>query len=505
MSENLQELLNRIKSDTYSQEDIQNLRFAIQNGLVKIEGDRAIGIGGDAKYCIFITGDNNKVSYSLPSEIVEAIILSRKTPLVILDTRWRISIIVVAMIASLFPQIQAFAIDIEQSVVSLVRGLSLPPSDSFGRGSESNLLIVHINEESLIIDKIGQRNPIDRDYLAKIIKQLIVKKAKYIAVNYILDKSTGNSDKNLGKIIRDAINNNKVQFLFGSAIEVKDGNDQEIGIGSNIDIGSVYQSVSGFKDLKCSGDYSAHCIGKWDRRTDKVVSFSYLLAMMQERSQKQSTEKWDKDSIKNSQISSLVNPLPWLTSLKIDYSQLPDTIYERITAQELLHNSTSLDLSNKIVLVADGVYKKTNVDSHNNDKDYSRLPLAVWLHSSALKTDVRSEYFTNNRPFTESEIQAYIANQMLTKSLIIRVADTIAIVISLIVLTSVRAATRFHSQKNVFKIYSLTISLFAYIPVCLLFYLILNIAIPFILPISTILLAYTLPVYWNKKCLNSEN
>lgn len=64
---------------------------------------------------------------------------------------WKISVIVVAMFSSLLLEIRAFTIDIEQSLVSVVRGLSSPSLDK----PDPNILLVHIDKESLEQDKIS--------------------------------------------------------------------------------------------------------------------------------------------------------------------------------------------------------------------------------------------------------------------------------------------------------------------------------------------------------------
>lgn len=308
----------------------------------------------------------------------------------------------------------------------------------------------------------------------------------------MLDKSTGNSDKNLGKIIRNAVNNQQVEFAFGS--EIKEG--KELGIDSNIDIGLANQTISGDLYPDCSRD-SLHCIKYWNPKDDDLVSFPYLLAVMQERSRTQSPTRWSKDIIKNSQITSAVNPVPWLTSLKIDYSRLPDTIYERISAEKLLRNSTSFDRSNKVVLIAAGGYAEAGDNYH--------IPFAVWLHSIALRTEERPEYFANNRLFTNGEIQAYVADQILTKSLIVRIEDFVVIIVIIIFSIVGWVEIKFYNQKNLHQDFILLISFITYIPFCLIVYLLVSISIPFMLPMSTIFLAYILPIFWNKKCLNSEN
>jgi CHASE2 domain len=490
------DLLGQILSEKLPPEQVESLMSKLTIAL----GARSVAIAGNSDGSVTITGDrniagnNNRVviNQGIDGEelvrLLQNLLPTQKKKVLILGARWRTFIILVATVASLLPQVKAFTIDIEQSLVSVVRGLSSPSLDK----TEPNILLVHIDKESLERDRISQKSPIDRNYLAQIIKQLTTEKVKYIAVSYILDQSTGNPDKNLGKIIRDAVNNQQVKFAFGS--EIKE--DKELGIDSNIDIGLMNQTISGNLHPECYGN-SAHCIEYWNPKADDPVSFSYLLAMMQERSHTQSPTRWDKDTIKNSQITSVVNPVPWLTSLKIDYSRLPDTIYERISAEKLLQNSISFDRSNKVVLIAAGGYAEAG--------DNYPIPLAVRLHSVASRTKNRPEYFINNRLFTNGEIHAYIANQILKKSLIVRIEDFVIMIVIIIFSIVGWAKFKFYNQKNSHQDLILSISFIAYIPFCLIFYLASNIAIPFTLPMATIFLTYILPIYWNRRCLNSEN
>lgn len=402
----------------------------------------------------------------------------------------RMGLTALIVILSLFPLTQLFILDIEQMIVSLFRGL-LPPAKS------PELVIVHIDQDSLDADqrtKGVNPNPINKDYLAGVIRQLTKKQVKSIAVDYLLDKpSDNNSDAVLSQAIQDAQSQN-IGLMFASV--------GELGIHSNSKINLSHPTVAGDITLPgFHGSFPDHIILK-NTQTKDDIPFYYFLAMMQEKMPFKTMDGWLENTVKDSHVVSSTTIQPWFTSLSIDYSRSPEDIYNRISSKQLLQESEHFDLANKVILIAPGGYKEASINPRQEGEDNYSLPLPIRLRSSfGLKNDRGLEYFANNRPFTGSEIHAYIANQLLTKSVIIRIPDLLLILISF---AAGSCIIKIYDRKNVYHKAALASSIFIYVASCLGIYCSVNVAIPFILPSLTIYFVYILPLYRNKKYAYTE-
>ncbi len=72
MQSDLDAILKRIEKKDYSQADVERLALAC--------AEKAVAIAGDAKNCVIIPGDHNKISYILPPEVIEQLIDSLNRP-----------------------------------------------------------------------------------------------------------------------------------------------------------------------------------------------------------------------------------------------------------------------------------------------------------------------------------------------------------------------------------------------------------------------------------------
>jgi CHASE2 domain-containing sensor protein len=435
-----------------------------------------------------------------------------------IDIHWSFKVIaLVIIILSLIPRTQVFAVGIEQSIQSLVRMTVLRdkspveqsidlPVDKIRPSEKPKLVLIHIDEDSLIDlgnekskTQTGKfnRNPIDKEYLANIIKKLTRAGVKSIAVDYILDKpSQDKSDKFLNMAIQEAIDEYQVRFLFAS--EEKD--ESQVSIISNPTIDSQQSIVIGDISLsfyielfKSIQPYLIQYIQPWKPEENEQILFSYSLAMMQEQPQNRTMDNWMKNTIQNSKIIPVINPIPLLTSLTIDYSRSPDSIYNRISAKQFLKTPKSPALDNptdKVVLIAPGGYPEATTNLSQLGDNYE-IPLAISLRSLV----EQKKYIDKGRPFTGGEIHAYIASQLLTKdefitkSVLIRVSDLLMVLIAMVMSHYV---VKYYTRKNIVVI--LVYGSVIYIIFCLTVYSIANIMIPFVFPCATTALAYILPI-----------
>jgi CHASE2 domain/CHAT domain len=393
-----------------------------------------------------------------------------------------------AIILSILPQAQSLIIDIEQAVVSIPRGV-IPFKDP-------QLAILHIDKESLESSEITrgkQYNPISRDYLASLIQQLTKSQVNSVAIDYIFyEPCLDKSNKILTESIRNAEAAN-IKFLLAS---ISEKNDKKLCNYSNDNSVAFYQIMAG--DIKFSyfGNFPQN-IDFWNQAESETAPFSYFLATMQEKSRFPDSN-WTSDAIRNSKIHSSKNFHSWFTSLLIDYSHPPDSVYTRISARKLLQEPNKYDLRNKVVLIAAGGYDEAGISLDRKGEDnYKDLPLSIAIRSSFGLTnhidDV--EYFTNHRPFTGGEIHAYIAHQLLNNSVIIRISDLVVIILTLI------ACNYVFNIKNLKQLNRKNISLgipLIYAGACIGIYCTINISMPFLLP-CILYFTYLKPIDLRKK------
>jgi CHASE2 domain-containing sensor protein len=401
-----------------------------------------------------------------------------------------ISVVLLAIISSLFPPLQKSAVDIEQLFASIVT----PPS-------ESKIVLVHIDKESLesaekerkTQKKQFTRKPIDREYLASLIEKLTASGAKSIAVDYWLDKPGTvkfTSDVVLDKTIKNVIKA-KVKMLFASGVET----EQKTIIKTNTSISSLNLTARGNIqfDEYLYGDMFPHHVESWHRENKQIVPFAYFIAMMQEQFSDLNIDNWIEKTIENSQIILPFSFEPWIT-LSIDYSRTPNTVYDRISAKDLLKEGIEASrLTDKVVLIAPGGYKEAGISL--KEQDYYPLPRSIALWSSMNGNDLGEKYFANNRQFTGGEVHAYIADALLKNNVIVRVSDLLMILISIVG----SQCTVIYYGRKVSNIQGILIRSSAiYLFFCLTIYGIANIAFPVLLPCLTTALVYILPTYRNK-------
>jgi CHASE2 domain len=345
-------------------------------------------------------------------------------------------------------------------------------------------------------------NPINSSYLASIISKVSQANVKFIAVDYLLNKPSTNKfeDLELANSIRDS-ESRDVNFMFASKIK----NAKNISIHSNLNIKSLHRTISGDMDYNFYNyENFPHYITSWNQEIGELVPFSYGLAVMmssQDRmmsSQDRVIDRWNQNTVHN-KIAAINTPLPWLTSLIIDYSWSPDRIYNRISARQLSPESPNLvediklDLKDKVVLIAPGGYDDAGV--YEFGEDNLPLPLAIKLRSIlGIKNHRGVDYYRNNHDFTGSEVHAYTADQIANNSNIIRIQDSLIMIVAIIFIESAIVYKVYASKKVLIGSSTLYISL------CISLYCIANISIPFLLPLA-ISFIYRIPFQKDKICV----
>lgn len=271
--------------------------------------------------------------------------------------------------------------------------------------------------------KNKDRLPIDRSYLAKLINKLDNAGAKNIGLDYVLDKATDSeSDKMLSDSIKNTSRNKSTNFVFASTTE----NGKEVSTFPGLKISDPEWSVEG--NIKFPtyftflNDYP-YIFDLWTPQSNSPTPFSYWLAMMSESPGYRGSDELRELLIKNSKIdfASIENEklYHWFRSI-IDYSIPPEFVYELIPSEQLLKGLIDIDtIKARMVLIAPGGYKQAGIEDEGTDNYH--IPLAIRFRlMGKLKNSYEVDYFRGNRDFTGGEIHAYIASQLLNKSLIKR-------------------------------------------------------------------------------------
>jgi hypothetical protein len=183
----------------------------------------------------------------------------------------------------------------------------------------------------------------------------------------------------------------------------------------------------------------------------------------------------------------------WLHPI-VDFSLLPDQIYQTIPAWKLLENQgIPQNLQQQIIIIAAGGYKEAGINKDGEDNfQGSYLPLAIeyWRN--------QKNPLNKNRVLTGGEYHAYMVHHLLTKRLVIPIADIWVIGIAILLGKSLYLWQR-HQQYNYWKLIIPIIITGLYGIISLQLYISsFAVLLPWLLPSAT-LWFYILPILTKKK------
>lgn len=315
------------------------------------------------------------------------------------------------------------------------------------------LLLVHIDDQSIIEAGIKDPNPMDREYLAKLVNKLSTLKAKVVGIDYLLDRPHGernNSQENspdgiLAQSLEKAVQQQQTWFVFAA---VRDSTEQWVGVLP--EIASLNWSLQG-------NSYLFH----WRERlgymrlvppkdaSSRNLPFAYLMALAYRLNlesaysppQPQLQPKRDdflsqlvhylgsqhkQDYTTFFSPSSRLHPVTrfayglgqmWLHPI-IDFSIPPDQVYQRIPAWEFLQmtsDSPQLNtLNQQAVMIAAGGYgQNPGVEVGGNENDLFHVPAAInyWR--------TQRHFSDPRRIFTGGEAHAYVFHNFLTRRAVV--------------------------------------------------------------------------------------
>jgi len=312
------------------------------------------------------------------------------------------------------------------------------------------VLLIAVDEESIRKAGIAQANPMDRQYLARIIDKLAAYDARIIGVDYLLDrphdKIAPGSDRILSESVRAAVEKQPATtFVFASnPDEISKWLDvlPEIARPNWSLRGQVYIIQWNLWQLPAKHS-------QYER-----LPFSYLLALARQAGQSPAAPAPDLDS--QTDFFAQLNPhlqaqfgtdyrtflspraqehpltrfsygfkQMWLHPI-IDFSIPPWRAYQSLTAWELLENSPEeLPLSaiaNKVVILAPGGYTDAGVNANHNDRFPLPAAAKYWFEQSDLSIKPQR--------LTGGQVHAYMTHHYLRDRLVVPVPDLWAIALA---------------------------------------------------------------------------
>lgn len=318
----------------------------------------------------------------------------------------------------------------------------------------SPIALVGIDRKSLIEAQVDNHkiSPIDRQYLAKLVEKISQLGGTVIGIDYLLDSPNKNEDKFLQISLHNAIENRGSWFVFGNDRQLNDPNE----------LLSVTDTIVQEKNI-LQGDISVQYFPYW--KISKPASdcfencpFSYILALaytVRKNNQSKSLLTFNLDRFnrfKNQSTEPVILRTQALDNIDrfqkkndrfdtlIDFSIPPISVYQYISASQLLDNSgdrNNIEIENyikqKLVIIIPGGYEQA--------EDNFEVPMAIqyWQWRNKRKPVLAS--------FVGGEAHAYMVHHWLSRSNWVILIPTFWSVLLAALLGQI-ARTFLSSQKN---------------------------------------------------------
>ncbi|MGJ3249127.1 MAG: CHASE2 domain-containing protein [Elainellaceae cyanobacterium] len=317
--------------------------------------------------------------------------------------------------------------------------------------SEPPVMLVQIDEKSIRLSGMTQPNPIDRQYLARILDELVRRDAQVVGIDYLLDRQQPENDPTLGQSIRRAVEQG-VWLVFAGLYSPQG----EISVGEATNIASPNWSMAGYIEAPLDSlmlpDSTEDC-----RQTCPFAYVLSILAAIQHpslistqlqpslnRSQDLRTQLFD--TLEQGTDPHLValgrsrfHPLntwayetlgqSWLSPI-IDYSIPPEQVYNRIAAWGLLDRNSAVDefdLAQPVIIVASGQYAEAGIDPLQSDTFAAPRALRYWRNRQEPSLPASSDQ-PINAPITApeitgAEVHAYAIHHLLNQQWVTAIPD----------------------------------------------------------------------------------
>jgi hypothetical protein len=403
-----------------------------------------------------------------------------------LPNRQQLLVLSCLTLLSLLPSIQQSLLNYRTLIQAIYRDLT----HQISQDKIPPILLVSIDQESLNEAKITQFNPLNRQYLAKIIDQLSQLNAQVIGIDYLLDRPQDKNDQILSKSIQKSLKKSGNIFIFAAITE----GYGEVGVST--DIVSLSQVMQG------TIDSPRHYLLAMPDNCYNSCPFSYLIAVNQAliNSKKISGggdyktqildtlhQQKNNNTLHNFLKQVKIHPVTqgseyfqqkWLQPI-VDFSLPPKEVYKLLSAKEIFKHQKPIN--EQVVLIASGGYAEAGIDGEKDYFDYFLAPHFWQLHEG---------YDTGK--ITGGEINAYMIHHWLTQHLVIPIPDIWMILMAAGLGQAIVIQLESSSHPNKRLILKLMSGIFLYVLVILQAYITLKILVPWLLPSLTFWL-YILP------------
>lgn len=360
------------------------------------------------------------------------------------------------------------------------------------------VLLVSIDEASIRKAGLIRPNPMDREYLAQLIRQLTAKDARAIGIDYLLDRPHGNSDRAIASVVQAAAQKqpHPTTFVFAS---MRDPIAGWLDILPEIarpnwslqgqihfaewNVPLVPQNASADEKLPFAYLLSlAHRLNSGANVQPQLNSQTDFFAQIAQHLKSQGQDyraifSWRSQRQPLTAFSYKLRQL-WLQPI-VDFSIPPAQVYQQIPAWQLLEegaNAPQLShLAQQVAIVAPGGYSEAGVAQ----PDTFPMPPAVeyWLK--------RSHSGHAPERLTGGEVHAYFIHHYLNQRLVIPIPDLWGIAIAILLGKAflVLVETLKYLRKNRPLIAILVIGILAiYGSISLQIYLWAAVLLPWLLP-----------------------
>lgn len=368
----------------------------------------------------------------------------------LIPTRMEVAAVTALILLSLSLSVQDWLLERRILMQAAYRNLTQQKSPA----GPPPVLLVAIDNKSIIEAKINPPRPMNRNYLASLIDRLSAQGARVVGIDYLLDRPHGKSDQTLAKSLKAAATKqpHPTWFVFAS---VRDSTEGWLTVLP--EIASPNWSLQGHINLM---QWYVRLVPSEATPSTKLP-LAYLLALAKRIHTESSSipqnlearnvesqdvplpqldsqtdflseairylnreKKQDYKTIFSSR--SQTHPLTlwsyhwgqmWLQPI-IDFSIPPEQIYEHIPAWQLLKlpaNSPQLKrLPQQVVLLAPGGYGEAGVLREGEDNFIVPPAIKYWLEKQGENS---------RRYFTGGEAHAYMIHHFLHQRLVIPIPD----------------------------------------------------------------------------------
>ena len=447
-------------------------------------------------------------SYFIPPDVAPFRIKSfgwKKVLHELLPAKRELTAVGILLLVSLMVPVQDFLLEWRHLFQSINRQIiSINLSENSKQSTNRKplpppVLLISVDQRSIneIIAQGWKFNPIDREYLANLVKKLLVLKSRVVGIEYILDQQAPRQEK-LAQAIKESVKKQNTWFVF--AINKKaELNSKIVDKKWNLQ----GHNFLDFWDMKLPEDRT--CGGS--------CSFSYLLALsdiLSKQNQKNLQNNLPRPDLENTQllkekISQYLDDNLSITLRRnysfgmrsiVDFSLPPDIVYEKKSADDLLNESPSetlrRNIKQQVIIISPEEYDRKYLSDYP-----APLAFEYWCHFGDRENQDNKKKDCSER-ITTGESHAYRVHHFLSQHQVILIPDIWMIGIAIIIgkWSNLKLQQQKLKQRRKTSLILAWIT-FGYFLVGLQVYIFASVAIPLFLP-SVTFWFYILPILRRK-------